>query len=56
MDLYYHTRPVSISPTEIVLAIASLLNNYLVKQPIEEQFIANNEIHVLGEVTWTPLI
>ncbi len=50
-------RPVSISPTEIVLAIASIANNYLVKQTnAEEQFAANNEIHVLGEVTWTPLI
>lgn len=48
--------PVSISPTEIVLAIASITSNYIVKQPTEEQFINDNEIHVLGEITWTPLI
>lgn len=47
--------PVSISPTELVLAIAPITNNYIVRQPIEEQFINNDEIHVLGEITWAPL-
>ena len=47
-------KPVSLSPTEIVLAIAPITNNYLVKQPTEEQFITNGEIHTLGEITWTP--
>lgn len=46
---------VSITPTEIVLAIAPITSNYIVKQPTEEQFITDSEIHVLGEVTWTPL-
>lgn len=49
-------KPVSISPTEIVLAIAPITNNYIVKQPTEEQFITNSEIHVLGEITWTPQV
>lgn len=48
-------KPVSISPTEIVLTIASITNNYIVKQPTEEQFITNSEVHTLGEITWTPL-
>ena len=47
-------KPVSITPTELVLAIAPITNNYIVKQPTEEQFITNREVHVLGEVTWTP--
>ncbi|MBD1572071.1 hypothetical protein HC725_02100 [Vibrio sp. S17_S38] len=46
---------VSITPTEIVLAIAPITSNYIVKQPTEEQFITDSEIHILGEVTWTPL-
>ncbi|MGR6834746.1 baseplate J/gp47 family protein [Aliivibrio wodanis] len=47
-------KPVSISPTELVLAIAPITNNYIVKQPTEEQFITDREVHVLGEVIWTP--
>ncbi|RYU50027.1 baseplate J/gp47 family protein [Aliivibrio finisterrensis] len=47
-------KPVSISPTELVLTIAPITNNYIVKQPTEEQFITNSEIHILGEITWTP--
>lgn len=45
--------PVSISPTEIILAIAPITNNYIVKQPTEEQFLTNTEVHVLGRVTWS---
>ncbi|MUH95211.1 hypothetical protein GNP63_01420 [Aliivibrio fischeri] len=48
-------KQVSITPTEIVLAIAPITNNYIVKQPTEEQFISDDEIHILGEITWTPL-
>ncbi|MUK93740.1 hypothetical protein GNP80_15015 [Aliivibrio fischeri] len=48
-------KQASITPTEIVLAIAPITSNYIVKQPIEEQFITDNEIHILGKVTWTPL-
>ncbi len=48
-------KPVSISPTELVLAIAPITSNYIVKQPTEEQFITNSEIHTLGRITWTPL-
>jgi uncharacterized phage protein gp47/JayE len=47
--------PVSLSPTEIVIAIAPITSNYLVKRPTEEQFIASNEVHTLGEITWTPM-
>lgn len=39
---------VSIMPTEIVLAIALITSNYIVKQPTEEQFITDSEIHILG--------
>lgn len=49
-------KQVSITPTEIVLAIAPITSNYIVKQPTEEQFITDDEIHILGEVTWTPVI
>ncbi|OCH17003.1 baseplate J/gp47 family protein [Aliivibrio logei] len=47
-------KPISLSPTEIVLAIAPITNNYIVKQPTEEQFITGSDVHVLGEVIWTP--
>lgn len=46
--------PESITPTEIVLAIAPITTNYIVKQPTEEQFITNSEVHTLGAITWTP--
>lgn len=48
-------KPMSLSPTEIVIAIAPITSNYIVKQPIEEQFISNSEVHTLGGITWTPL-
>lgn len=47
--------PVSLSPTEIVIAIAPITSNYLVKRPTEELFLTDSEIHTLGEITWTPL-
>ncbi|PNH91341.1 baseplate J/gp47 family protein [Vibrio diazotrophicus] len=46
--------PESITPTEIVLTISTVTTNFIVKSPTEEVIIANNQIHVLGDVTWTP--
>lgn len=46
--------PESITPTEIVLTISAITNNFIVRHPIDEVVIAKNQIHVLGEVTWTP--
>ena len=46
----------SITPTEIILAIAPITTNYIVRQPTEEQFIINSEVHTLGGITWTPPI
>ncbi|WP_375751586.1 baseplate J/gp47 family protein [Vibrio sp. HN007] len=47
-------KPESITPTEIVLAISAVTNNFIVKSPTVEITINSNQIHVLGEVTWTP--
>lgn len=47
--------PESITPTEIVLAIAPITSNYIVKQPTEEQFVTNTQVHTLGAITWTAL-
>jgi len=44
----------SITSTEIVLAISKVTNNFIVKTPTDEVTINNNQIHVLGAVTWTP--
>lgn len=49
-------KPESITPTEIVLAISAVTNNFIVKNPTTEITINNNQIHVLGAVTWTPPI
>ncbi|EGU38642.1 baseplate J/gp47 family protein [Vibrio scophthalmi] len=46
--------PESITPTEIVLTISAVTNNFIVRHPIEEVSIAKNQIHVLGAITWTP--
>lgn len=46
--------PESITPTEIVLTISEITNNFIVRHPIDEVFITKNQIHVLGAVTWTP--
>ncbi|MBE8578675.1 baseplate J/gp47 family protein [Vibrio sp. OPT18] len=43
----------SITPTEIILAIASVTSGYILTSPQQEQFLKVNEIHTLGEVTWT---
>lgn len=48
-------KPVSITPTEIVLSIAPITTNYIVKQPTIEQFITDTEVHTMGAITWTPL-
>ncbi|WED23502.1 baseplate J/gp47 family protein [Vibrio sp. JC009] len=47
-------KPESITPTEIVLAISTVTNNFIVRSPTEEVSIESNQIHVLGAVTWTP--
>ena len=46
--------PESITPTEIVLSISTVTNNFIVRSPIEEVVIEKNQIHVLGDVIWTP--
>jgi len=51
-----HQKPESITPTQIVLAISTVTNNFIVKTPTEETVIGRNQIHVLGAVTWTPPI
>ena len=47
-------KPESITNTEIVLVISTVTNNFIVKAPVGEVAIDNNQIHVLGAVTWTP--
>lgn len=47
-------QPEVISNTEIVLAVSGVTNNFIVTTPQGEVAIDNNQIHVLGEVTWTP--
>lgn len=47
-------KPESITNTEIVLTISTVTNNFIVKTPVGEVAIESNQIHVLGEVTWTP--
>ena len=47
-------KPESITPTQIVLAISAVTNNFIVRTPTEEAIIERNQIHVLGAVTWTP--
>ncbi len=46
--------PESITPTEIVLAVSAVTTNFIVRAPTDVVSIANNQIHVLGDVTWTP--
>lgn len=48
--------PESITPTEIVLTVSTVTNNFIIKNPTDETTINNHQIHVLGEVTWTPPI
>ncbi|ERB66318.1 hypothetical protein G3U99_23280 [Vibrio coralliilyticus OCN008] len=47
-------KPESITNTEIVLVISTVTNNFIVRSPVGEVAIDNNQIHVLGAVTWTP--
>ncbi|NOH53234.1 hypothetical protein F0266_09850 [Vibrio coralliilyticus] len=47
-------KPESITNTEIVLVTSTVTNNFIVKSPVGEVAIDNNQIHVLGAVTWTP--
>ncbi|BDU38736.1 baseplate J/gp47 family protein [Vibrio nigripulchritudo] len=46
--------PESITNTEIVLAVSAVTNNFIVKTPVGEVSIGNNQIHTLGGITWTP--
>ncbi len=46
--------PESVIPTEIVLTISAVTSNFIVRSPTEESVIERHQIHVLGEVTWTP--
>lgn len=43
-----------ITPTEIVLTVSGVTNNFVVKAPLDTVSINKNQIHVLGAVTWTP--
>lgn len=45
----------SITNTEIVLTTSAITNNFIVKSPVGEVAIERTQIHVLGEITWTPL-
>ncbi|ANU36277.1 baseplate J/gp47 family protein [Vibrio scophthalmi] len=45
--------PESITPTEIVLTISAVTSNFLVRRPADEVNISKDQIHVLGDVTWT---
>jgi len=47
-------KPESITPTELTLEIADITNSFILKAPQGEVVIENNQIHVLGGVTWTP--
>ncbi|ODS09760.1 baseplate J/gp47 family protein [Vibrio scophthalmi] len=46
--------PEAITPTEITMAIAAVTNNFILRRPISEVEITKGQIHVLGEVEWTP--
>lgn len=46
--------PESITPTEIVLTISTVTNNFIVRSPTDEIVLQKNQIHVLGAITWTP--
>lgn len=46
--------PEPISPTEIVLTVSTVTNNFIVRQPVDEVVIEKDQIHVLGDVIWTP--
>ena len=47
-------KPQSVSPTEITLVVAEITNGFILKAPLNAVFIENNQIHTLGNVTWTP--
>ncbi|MCE7629604.1 hypothetical protein LZT04_17285, partial [Vibrio fluvialis] len=47
-------NPESVTPTEIVLTVSSVTTNFIVKSPTDEVTIESHQIHVLGDVTWTP--
>ncbi|EPI8558024.1 baseplate J/gp47 family protein [Vibrio fluvialis] len=47
-------NPESITQTEIVLTVSSVTTNFIVKSPTDEVTIQSHQIHVLGDVTWTP--
>lgn len=47
-------KPQSITPTEITLVVAEITEGFILKAPLDEVTIENNQIHTLGGVTWTP--
>ncbi|WP_295898968.1 baseplate J/gp47 family protein [uncultured Vibrio sp.] len=47
-------KPESITNTEIVLTISEVTNNFIVRSPVGEVAIENDQIHILGGITWTP--
>ena len=46
--------PEPITPTEIVLAVSVITDSFILRSPVGEVIINNNQIHVLGDVIWTP--
>ncbi|HAS63040.1 MAG TPA: hypothetical protein DCS35_10995 [Vibrio sp.] len=46
-------QPESITPTEIVITVSTVTNNFIIRSPVDEVSITKNQIHVLGAITWT---
>ena len=42
----------SITPTELILCINKITSQFILKYPFDEQFIATNQIFVLGDISW----
>ncbi|WP_272165485.1 baseplate J/gp47 family protein [Vibrio diabolicus] len=47
-------KPESITPTDITLVIAEITGGFILKAPLSEVSIEQNQIHTVGEITWTP--
>lgn len=46
-------KPESITPTDITLVVAEITSGFILKAPLDEVTIENNQIHTIGGVTWT---
>lgn len=47
-------KPESITPTDITLVVAKVTSGFILKAPLDEVTIESNQIHTIGDVTWTP--